>query len=127
MKVRGGDVRQLTIKSREFDVKGEDANVNIRLSGFMNEKGINGNGTTNTIQRRTLGGFSDCTISIDDERKDLEFLQSIANSGEDVPVNITLASGITYGGSLGIVGELTKATGDGTLTLEMRGARFEQI
>ena len=44
-----------------------------------------------------------------------------------MPVNLTLASGVTYSGSLIPIGEIKKATGDGTLALEMRGARFEQI
>lgn len=125
--VKGGDIRQLTIKGREFDVKGEDANVNITLAGFTNEFTLNGNGTGNTIQRRKAGGFADCPLMIDDNRKDLEFLQEIIDSGELAPVNITLASGVTYSGSLTIIGDLQKGTGDGTSTLEMRGPKFEQI
>jgi len=125
--VRAGDIRQLTIKGREFDVKGEDANVNIDLGGYQNEAAINGNGTAYITQRRKLAGFSDCPLSIDESRKDLEFLQELADAGEFVPVNLTLASGVTYSGSLIPIGEIKKATGDGTLALEMRGARFEQI
>jgi len=127
MGVRAGDIRQCTIKGREFDVKGEDANVNIRLGGYQNEVGINGNGTTHVTQRRMTAGLSDLTVSLDDDREDLEFLQSIADDADAVPVNLTLASGIVYSGSLVLVGEVGKATGDGTATLEMRGAKFEQI
>lgn len=125
--VRAGDIRQCTINGREMDVKGEDANVNIRVSGFVNEVGINGNGTTHITQRRQTAGFSDLPLSLDDEREDLEFLQGIANDGASVPVNLTLASGITYSGALALVGEIAKATGDGTVSIEMRGARFEQV
>ena len=127
MGVRAGDIRQLTINGREFDVKGEDANVSIDLGGYTNETGLNGNGTLHVTQRRKVSGFSDCPVSVDDNRQDLEFLQGIANEGETVPVNLTLASGITYSGSLLPVGDLVKATGDGTLSLEMRGEKFEQI
>jgi len=127
MAIRAGDIRQLTIKGREFDVKAEDANVSVDLGGYSNEVGLNGNGSTNVTQRRKVGGFSDCPVAIEDERKDLEFLQEIADAGVPVPVNLTLASGVTYTGSLMPIGELRKATGDGTLTLEMRGAKFEQI
>ena len=124
--VRGGDIRQLTIKGREFDVKGEDANVTVDAGGFTNETGLNGNGSLHVTQRRKTAGLSDCPVSLDDTRKDLEFLQEIADAGDPVPVNLTLASGITYSGSLVLIGEIRKASGDGTATLEMRGAKFEQ-
>jgi len=127
MIVRGGDIRQLMVKGREFDVKGEDANVNIDLGGYSNEMGLNGNGVSHVVQRRKVAGFSDCPISVDDTRQDLEYLQDIANTGELAPTTITLASGITYSGSLLPIGDLAKATGDGTLSLEMRGPKFEQI
>ena len=127
MIVRGGDIRQLMIKGREFDVKGEDANVNIDLGGYSDEAGISGNGTMHLTQRRKVAGFSDCPVSIDDSRQDLEYLQDLADAGELAPTTITLASGITYSGALIPAGDLTKATGDGTLSLEMRGSKFEQI
>lgn len=127
MGVRAGDIRQVTINSREFDVKGEDANVNIDLGGFTNTVGLNGNGTTHITQRRKPAGFSDMPLSLDDGRKDLEFLQSLADAGDPVPVSITLASNKTYSGSLVLVGDVAKATGDGTISIEMRGAKFEQI
>ncbi len=127
MIVRAGDIAQLMIQGRELDVKGEDANVNIDLGGFSNEAGISGNGTMHVTQRRKVAGFSDCPVSIDDERQDLEYLQAIVDLGLLVPVTITLASAITYAGSLIPVGDLAKATGDGTLSLEMRGPKFEQI
>jgi len=125
--VRGGDIRQLTIQGREFEVKGGDANVNVDLGGFSNEIDFAGNGVMMTRQRRKAAGFSDCLILIDDSRKDMEYLKGLADAGNPVPVNMTLASAITYSGSLTIIGDLVKATGDGTLTLEMRGAKFEQI
>ena len=125
--VKGGDIRQCTINGREFDVKGADANVNIDLGGFANEASLNGNGSLSVLQRRKMAGFSDLPLMIDDEREDLEFLQDIANAGLTVPVNLTLASGVTYSGALMVIGDIMKATGDGSATLEMRGAKFEQI
>jgi hypothetical protein len=125
--VRGGDIRQLTIQGREFEVKGGDANANVDLGGFSNEIDFAGNGVVMTRQRRKAAGFSDCPILIDDSRKDMEYLKGLADAGNPVPVNMTLASAVTYSGSLTIIGDLVKATGDGTLTLEMRGAKFEQI
>ncbi len=125
--VRAGDIRQLVIKGREFDVRGGDANVNVDTGGFNNEASPNGNGETHITQRRKLAGFSDCPLSIDDARQDLEFIQAISNAGLVEPVTMTLATGIVYAGALVPIGEIMKATGDGTLALEMRGKRFEQI
>ena len=125
-KVRGGDIRQLTINGREFAVMAE-ASVVIDPGGFQNDGGLNGNGELHINQRRKLAGFSDCTVSADDELGDLEFLQSIADNGDTVPVTITLASNVTYSGQLSPWGELNKNTGDGVVTLEMRGAKFEKL
>lgn len=125
--IKGGDIKQLTVKGRELAVKGGDANVNIDLGGLSNEMDFNGNGTVNVKQRRKFAGFSDCPVMIDDTRQDLEFLQGVANEGEPVPVTMTLATQVVYSGNLAVVGDLQKATGDGTLSLEMRGAKFEQI
>ena len=125
--VRAGDIRQLVIKGREFDVRGGDANVNVKLGGFVNEASSNGNGELHITQRRELAGFSDCPISIDDTRQDLEFIQAISNVGAPEPVTMTLTSGEVYAGALVPIGDIMKATGDGTLSLEMRGKRFEQI
>ena len=125
--VKAGDIRQLTIKGREYEVAGGDANVNIDTGGFTNEAALAGNGALKVTQRRKLAGFSDCPINVDDQRQDLESLQEIADKGIPEPVTITIASGVTYSGSLLPVGDLQKATGDGTLSLEMRGTRFEQI
>jgi hypothetical protein len=125
--VRAGDIRQLTIGGREIDIKGGDANVNIDLGGYSNEVGINGNGSVHNTQRRKIAGFSDCPVSVDDVRQDLEYLQGLSDAGRETDVTMTLASGVTYRGALIPVGDIVKATGDGTLTLEMRGSKFEQI
>ena len=42
--IRGGDIRQLTLDGREFDVAPE-ANVNLDLGGRINETELNGNQT----------------------------------------------------------------------------------
>jgi len=124
--VRGGDIRQLTINGREFEVKSE-ASVSVDLGGFANEMAFAGNGVIVPTQKRKAAGFSGCTLLIEDGRKDLEYIQNLSNVGNPVPVNMTVASGLVYSGNLTVVGELQKNQGDGTLDLEMRGARFEQI
>ena len=127
MGVRAGDIRQLTWFGRELDIKGEDANVAIDLGGFQNEAGINGNGTLHGTQRRKKASVADVPVSLDDNRRDLEFLQEKSDSGEMGPLNITLASGVTYSGSMMLTGEIKKATGDGTVSLTFEGSKLEQI
>jgi len=127
MGVRAGDIRQLTWFGRELDVKGEDANVVIDLGGFTAEMGINGNGTIHDTQRRKKATVSDVPVSIDDDRGDLEFLQEKQDANAFGPLNITLASGKTYSGSMKLVGEVRKSTGDGTASLTWEGARLEAI
>lgn len=125
--VRAGDIRQLTFFGKELDIKGEDANVNIDLGGYTSEQGINGNGTLHGTKRRKKASVTDVPVSIDDTRQDLEFLQGKADSGEAGPLSITLASGVTYSGTMALVGEIKKATGDGTASLTFEGAKLEQI
>jgi hypothetical protein len=127
MGVRAGDIRQFTYGGREFDVQGEDANVVINLGGYTAEVGLNGNQTPHVTKRSKKAVVSDVTISVDDNRKDLEFLQDKQNAAELVPLSITLASGVTYSGQMALVGDLQKSTGDGTATLTFEGAKLEQI
>ena len=127
MGVRAGDIRQFTYGGREFDIKGEDANVVIDLGGFTSEVGLNGNKTLHVTKRSKKATVSDVTVSIDDNRKDLEFLQGKQDSSELAPLSITLASGVTYSGQMAVVGDLQKSTGDGTATLTFEGAKLDQI
>lgn len=127
MGIRAGDIRQFTYCGRELDIKGEDANVNIDLGGRTSEAGINGNGSLHSTQRRKKASVADVPVSLDDTRKDLEFLQTKADAGDPGPLTITLASGVTYTGNMVLVGEIKKATGDGTASLTFEGAKLEQI
>jgi hypothetical protein len=127
MGVRAGDIRKLTWFGKELDVKGEDANVVIDLGGFMTEMSINGNGTSHDTQRRKKASVADVPVSIDDDRGDLEFLQEKQNANAFGPLGIELASGVTYGGSMKLVGEVKKSTGDGTASLTWEGAKLEAI
>jgi hypothetical protein len=124
--VRGGDIKQLTIGGREFEVQLE-AKVKIKLGGMTTDVTIAGNGVATGIGKRLMAGFTDCPILIDDTRQDLEYLQAKQSAGDPLVANITLASGKTYSGSLWISGELEKDTGEGVCTLEMKGGKFEQI
>lgn len=126
MTVRGGDIRQVMVGGREFDVA-PDANVTYMLSGFTNESSPTGNGNMHTKQNRKLGGFESLPLSIDASREDVEFIQGLADDGEPVPMFMTLASNITYGGDLAIQGDVNPNTGDGQLEISALGSKFEQI
>ena len=127
--VKGGDITQLLIAGKEFFVQ-TDANVNLMVGGKATTTALNGNGSPHNTQRRRPGGFTDCPISCDDSEGDLEDLQAVSDEGNPVTVSMTLASGETYQGSLSMATEdevLTKATGDGIVSISMKGAKFERI
>lgn len=125
--VRAGDILNFSWYGRSFDIAAGDANVNVMTGKKTNEASLNGNGTLHVTQRLRAPGFTDLPISIDDERGDLEFLQEKADAGAPGPCVMTLASGVDYEGSLVPVGDIQKATGDGTATLEGRGPKFEKV
>lgn len=125
--VRAGDIRQFTWFGKEFDIKGEDANIAIDLGGYSMESTISGNGVFLSTKRRKKAMVSDVVISLDDTRRDLEFLQEKIDSAAIGPLTITLASGVTYQGSMALTGELKKSTGDGTASVAFEGAKLEQI
>jgi hypothetical protein len=124
--VRSGDIIQVTIDGNEFDPKG-DTGCDIFPGGYSNEAAANGNKTVHVTQKVVLGGFDNLALSIDDSASGLEKLQLIANSGNPVPVSMTLPSGVTYQGSLVLVGEVKKSTADGVATISARGEKFEQV
>ena len=124
--IRSGDIIQLTAAGREFDTAA-DANVTYRVGKWVNETTPTGNGGSATKRTRKLGGFDSLPLSIDSEKKDLEYLQGLADDGDPVPFTMTLASGYIYSGDLVIEGELDANTGDGQTEVTALGPKFEQI
>jgi hypothetical protein len=124
--VRAGDILQILIYDREFDPK-IGASVNYHKSGRNNESRPTGNGGLETTQTIMLGGFDSLPISLDPSKKDLEYLQNAADSGEPGNCAMTLINGTTYGGQLVIQGELNANSGDGQIDITALGPVFEQI
>ena len=124
--VRSGDIIQATIDGTEFDPKG-DTGCDVFPGGYSNEAAANGNGTVHVTQKKILGGFDNLSLSIDDETDGLKTLQDIADAGEPVAVSITMPSGVTYQGSLVLIGEVKKSTSDGVAIISARGEKFEQV
>jgi len=125
-KVRGGDILQLIINNRTFEVKA-DSNVTYRKAGRTNESEPTGSGGMHTTQRLKLGGFDSCPISLDATKQDLEFIQDFADEGEPGNCSMTLINGITYSGDLTIEGEIDASSGDGQVEITALGPVFEQI
>ena len=125
-KVRGGDITQLILWGRVFEVK-VDSNVTYRKGGLVNESEPTGNGNMHTTQRRKLGGFDAVPVSLDGTKQDLEYLQDQYDSGEPGSCSMTLANGITYSGDLSPEGELDASSGDGQAEVTALGPVFEQI
>jgi hypothetical protein len=125
--IRAGDIRQFTFDGKEYDPAPESS-CTVMEGGRANDPKINGNGSLHNSQKRTLAGIKDLTLSIDDERDDLGALQAAADTGLAKATTLTLASGVTYSGSLIITSdELGKGTSEGTLQASLLGESFEQI
>lgn len=126
MTIRGGDIREFRYAGRAFDVH-PDADVTLFLSGFDLTNQIAGNGEHIATGKRRGAGLDGLLLSLDDARKDLEFLVNIQTGMVPKPYSITLISGITYLGTGLPEGEgLGKTTAAGTGTLAIRGKTLEQ-
>lgn len=126
MQIKHGDVAQFVYKGREFAIKG-DGSADIELPGYAGDINPTGNGDADVKLMRKLGSVSGLPLLMDVSRGDLEFWRDAASSGEANPMSITLVNGTTYSGSMYVQGELKYASGDGTVTPELRGAKLEQI
>ena len=126
MTIRGGDIIQLVLFGRIFEVK-KDANVTSRLAGYTNETEPTGSGGIHTKQSVKLGGFDSIPVSLDPDRDDLEFLQEQADTGEPGNCSMTIVNGVTYAGQLVIQGEVDAASGDGQAEITALGAQFEKV
>ena len=124
--VRAGDVRQFTVKGRELDIA-EGAALELTLSGGQNEFKTAGNGHMYGVGKRVMGQIDGIGVSVDNSAGDLEYLSSIRDDGEPVPVTLTLYDYSTYSGSLGIEGDLKYKTDTGVASFAMRGPKLEQI
>lgn len=124
MAKKGGDIRQAIIDGVEYDPVGGGGQYTAIFSGFTNENAPTGNGRMHTNQNRKLGGFDGLQLSVTTE--EYAQLQSIADSGETVPVAITLASGSVHAGQLAIEGDLNLDGVAGSVEVTMRGPVYEE-
>ena len=124
--VRGGDIRQLKIKGREFEPAPEAA-LEFMAAGFTNEHKVSGNGVMSAIQKRNLGTVDGMEVIIDNSRGDFEYLADLQKNGNAFPFTANLADGTTWSGTMAIEGELKYKTDTGTAYFGLKGQRLEQI
>lgn len=117
----GGSIESISIKGREFAVA-SDADSNRKLGGFENELRANGDGTGRLIKTRVPWRLDNLTIVIDDTRGDHEYLQGLADRKDLFPVGITFASGVTYGGTGQVSGEMQVSSQATTAALSLEGS-----
>ena len=120
MAATGGSIESISLKGRIFAVAA-DAEANRKLGGFENEVQANGNGTARIIKTRVPLSIDGLTLTVDDTRGDHEFLQDLSNATDYFPISITYASGVTYGGTAIITGELSASSQSATASVSLMG------
>lgn len=116
----GGSIEAISLSGRIFAVSA-DAESQRKLGGFENEVQANGNGTARIIKTRVPLSLDGLTVEVDDGRGDHEFLQDLSNRKDFFPISITYASGVTYGGSAMINGELQTSSQNATASVSLMG------
>lgn len=122
----GGSIESVSIKNRIFSVAA-DADAERDLGGFTVERMSNGDGSVRRKKTRKPWMLSGLTLSIDDNNQDQEFLQGIADGEEEVAITVTYVSGITYGGTGGLEGDLKFGNQNTTADVTLAGGfKLEQ-
>ena len=116
----GGAPSEISIDGRIFTVAA-DSDITRDLGGFSKEIQMNGNGTSRDIMTRKAWMLDGCQISIDDDRGDQEFLQTIQNTPGYVPIVITYPSLISYEGEGTVSGDLGGSSQSTTATINLSG------
>jgi hypothetical protein len=98
-----------------------DAEANKKLGGFENEVQANGDGTARLVKTRVPWSIDGLQVQINDAQADAEFLQEIADGLDFVPIDMTLASGVTYQGSGTITDEVQSSSQNATATITLSG------
>lgn len=116
----GGSIQEVYLNGRAFSVAA-DADSNRKIGGLENEVKANGDGSARYIKTRVPWSADGLTLSVDDNRGDHEYLQSLADQPDPFPITATYASGVTYQGTGTIVGEMTFSSQNATVSLGLAG------
>ena len=90
----GGSIQEVSIGGRIFPVAA-DADATRKLGGFSNEIQPNGDGSARKVMTRQAWEIGGLTLSLDADRGDHEYLQSVADAKSYVDITVTEASGVT--------------------------------
>lgn len=116
----GGSIESCSIDGRNFSVAA-DADASRKLGGFENETPVNGDGTVRIVATRVGWAITGLTLSIDKDKGDHEFLQSIVNRKAVVPITVTFADDSTYGADGTITGEVAWSSQNATAEVAFGG------
>lgn len=116
----GGSIENVTIDNQLFAVAA-DADATMNLGGYSNEVQPNGDQTSRIIKTVMPWSISGLTLSVDDDAANQEFLQSIADGNEYVPITIRMASSVVYQGTGTIVDNIERSTQSATITVSLSG------
>lgn len=122
----GGSIKNISIKGRPFTVAA-DADANRDTGGYSNEVQSNGDLTVRVVKTAKPWSIDGLTLSIDDNRDDMKFLQDISDgkdAGDDglYDCTVTEVAGTTHQGRGTITGDLKKSTKNSTCPVTLMGA-----
>ena len=122
----GGSIESISINGRGFAVAA-DADANRDLGGFTSEQQSNGDGTTRDIKTRKPWMIDGLNVSIDDFRRDQEFLQENSDGSANGVIDITFANGAVYSGTGKVSGDLKASSQSATMPITLSGpGKLEQ-
>lgn len=123
--VRGGDIRQFKLNGKEYDIP-TGASLEFTLPGFNNAFEAAGNGKMYGTQTRILAQVTGIEVVCNNANNDNEDLQALRDAGEEVPLNVTLADGSAWVGTVGIF-DYTYKTDNGRASFSLAGSTLEQV
>lgn len=122
----GGPIGELTLSGRYFSVA-EDAESNRKIGGDENEVQMNGDGTARLIKTVVAWSNDGLAVSCDDDNKDQEFLQSLADRKGFFDITVGYNNGAIWQGTGQIVGEIAYSSKNATATVALVGTgKFTQ-
>lgn len=127
--INAGDIHSILIDNRVYNAAQEgavtlEATVASKIN-LENEVRVLSD-ANHVISKRKPVGFSGLDLIVDSS--DYESLVKIKNSAMSVPVVVKLIDGTVYSSEgLAISGTLEYSSGEGKVTLEMKGRYFERL
>lgn len=116
----GGDIKSVSINGRAFPVA-KDNDPGVELGYNSAEVVSNGDGSARKITKSMPWGVEGVEIVIDHARGDLEFVGTVRELSDNVPVSIIFADGSQWAGEGTITGDGKYQAGSATMTVDLMG------